>query len=110
MLTTRQVIGAWLHTRAAQAGGRLVIAADGKAVRGARNREEKAPHLVAALAHGIGEVAVDAKSNENRGQLRRPGQSNGSRRYGPTPAASSPRGYRSLDTRRASVVRGQGSL
>jgi hypothetical protein len=45
-----------------------VIAVDGKAVRGARNREEKAPHLVAALAHGIGavlgQVAVDAKSNE----------------------------------------------
>ena len=63
-----QVIGAWLHTRATQAGGRLVIAVDGKAVRGARNREEKAPHLVAALAHGIGavlgQVAVDAKSNE----------------------------------------------
>ena len=63
-----QVIGAWLHTRAMQAGGRLVIAVDGKAVRGARNREEKAPHLVAALAHGIGavlgQVAVDAKSNE----------------------------------------------
>jgi len=63
-----QVIGAWLHTRATQAGGRLVIAVDGKAVRGARNGEEKAPHLVAALAHGIGAVlgqaAVDAKSNE----------------------------------------------
>jgi hypothetical protein len=63
-----QVIGAWLHTRAAQAGGRLVIAVGGKAVRGARNGEEKAPHLVAALAHGIGavlgQVAVDAKSTE----------------------------------------------
>jgi len=63
-----QVIGAWLHTRATQAGGRLVIAVDGKAVRGARNGEEKAPHLVAALAQGIGAVlgqaAVDAKSNE----------------------------------------------
>jgi len=63
-----RVLGAWLHTRATQAGGRLVIAVDGKAVRGARNREEKAPHLVAALAHGIGavlgQVAVDAKSNE----------------------------------------------
>ena len=63
-----QVIGAWLHTRAAQAGGWLVIAVDGKAVRGARNREEKAAHLFAALAHGIGavlgQVAVDAKSDE----------------------------------------------
>jgi predicted transposase YbfD/YdcC len=63
-----QVIGAWLHTRATQAGGRLVIAAGGKAVRGARNREEKAPRLVAALAQGtgavLGQVAVDAKSDE----------------------------------------------
>jgi hypothetical protein len=63
-----QVIGAWLHTRATQAGGQPVIAVDGTAVRGARNREEKAPHLVAALAHGIGavlgQVAMDAKSDE----------------------------------------------
>ncbi len=63
-----QVLGAWLHTRAVQVSGRLVIAVDGKAVRGAKNKEGKAPHLVAALAHGIGavlgQVAVDAKSNE----------------------------------------------
>jgi predicted transposase YbfD/YdcC len=63
-----RVLGAWLHTRAVRAGGRLVIAIDGKAVRGARNKEGKAPHLVAALAHGIGavlgQVAVDEKSNE----------------------------------------------
>jgi predicted transposase YbfD/YdcC len=63
-----RVLGAWLHTRAVQAGGRLVIAVDGKAVRGAKDKSGKAPHLVAALAHGIGAVlgqaAVDAKSNE----------------------------------------------
>jgi predicted transposase YbfD/YdcC len=63
-----QVLGAWLHTRAVQAGGRLVIAIDGKAVRGAKDKTGKAPHLVAALAHGIGtvlgQVAVTAKSNE----------------------------------------------
>ena len=51
-----------------RAGDRLVIAVDGKTVRGAKNRQGKAPHLVAALAHGIGvvlgQVAVDAKSNE----------------------------------------------
>jgi predicted transposase YbfD/YdcC len=51
-----------------QAGGRLVIAIDGKTVRGAKDKTGKAPHLVAALAHGIGavlgQVAVDAKSNE----------------------------------------------
>src|SRR5213082_1534938 len=63
-----RVLGAWLHTRAMRAGGRLVIAIDGKTVRGARNKDGQAPHLVAALAHGIGavlgQVAVDAKSNE----------------------------------------------
>jgi predicted transposase YbfD/YdcC len=63
-----RVLGAWLHTRAARRGGRLVIAVDGKAVRGAKGKDGKAPHLVAALAHGIGavlgQVAVTAKSNE----------------------------------------------
>jgi predicted transposase YbfD/YdcC len=63
-----RVLGAWLHTRAVQAGGRLVIAVDGKTVRGAKNKAGKAPHLVAALAHGIGavlgQVAVEEKSNE----------------------------------------------
>src|SRR5580692_4566443 len=63
-----RVLGAWLHTRAAQSGGRLVIAIDGKTVRGAKDKNGKAPHLVAALAHGIGtvlgQVAVAEKSNE----------------------------------------------
>src|SRR5579863_4721726 len=63
-----RVLGAWLHTRAVQADGRLVIAIDGKTVRGAKDKAGKAPHLVAALAHGIGavlgQVAVGAKSNE----------------------------------------------
>jgi predicted transposase YbfD/YdcC len=63
-----RVLGAWLHTRAVQAGGRLIIAIDGKTVRGAKDKSGKAPHLVAALAHGIGavlgQVAVDVKSNE----------------------------------------------
>ena len=63
-----RVLGAWLWTRAARAGGRLVIAVDGKAVRGAKGKDGKAPRLVAALAHGIGavlgQVAVDKKSNE----------------------------------------------
>jgi len=47
---------------------RMVIAIDGKTVRGARDKGGKAPHLVAALAHGIGavvgQVAVATKSNE----------------------------------------------
>ena len=63
-----QVLGAWVHTRAVQVSGRLVIAIDGKAVRGAKDKSGQAPHLVAALAHGIGAVlgqaAVTAKSNE----------------------------------------------
>jgi len=63
-----QVLGSWLWTRAVQVKGRLVIAIDGKAVRGARDKDGKAPHLVVALAHGIGavlgQVAVTAKSNE----------------------------------------------
>jgi predicted transposase YbfD/YdcC len=63
-----QVLGAWLWTRAVQVKGRLVIAVDGKTVRGAKDKDGKAPHLVAALAHGIGavlgQVAVAAKSNE----------------------------------------------
>ena len=63
-----RVLGAWLWTRAVQAGGRLVIAIDGKTVRGAKSKGGKASHLVAALAHGIGavlgQVAGDEKSNE----------------------------------------------
>ena len=39
-----RVPGARLHTRAAQAGGRLVIAIDGKTVRGAKDKSGKAPH------------------------------------------------------------------
>ena len=63
-----KVLGAWLWTRAVRSGGRLVIAIDGKTVRGAKNKAGKAPHLVAALAHGIGavlgQVAAGEKSNE----------------------------------------------
>jgi hypothetical protein len=43
-----QVLGAWLWTRAVRAGGRLVIAVDGKAVRGAKNKEGKAPSAIRA--------------------------------------------------------------
>jgi predicted transposase YbfD/YdcC len=68
-----QVLGAWLWTRASRPGSRLVIAIDGKTVRGAKGKDGKAPHLVAALAHGmgavLGQVAVDLKSNEIRSQI-----------------------------------------
>src|SRR6185437_6180341 len=36
-----RVTGAWLWTRAMQCGGRLVIAIDGKTVRGAKSRKRK---------------------------------------------------------------------
>jgi hypothetical protein len=38
-----RVLGAWLHTRAVRAGGRVVIAIDGKTVRGAKSRAGKPP-------------------------------------------------------------------
>jgi len=61
-------LGAWAWTRAGRAGERLIIAIDGKTVRGAKSGARKAPHLVAALAHGLGtflgQVAVDAKTSE----------------------------------------------
>jgi predicted transposase YbfD/YdcC len=51
-----------------QAGGRLVIAIDGKTIRGAKDKDGTAPHLVAVLAHGIGavlgQVAADAEPDE----------------------------------------------
>ena len=64
-----RTLGAWMWTRTVTVGRRRVIALDGKTVRGARTRPDgKAPHLVAAFDHGagvvLGQVAVDAKSNE----------------------------------------------
>ena len=45
-----------------------MIAIDGKTVRRATPRGGRAPHLVAAITHDtglvLGQVAVDAKSNE----------------------------------------------
>lgn len=64
-----RALGVWMWTRTYLTGGRRVIAIDGKTVRGARTRPGgKAPHLVAAFDHAagavLGQVAVDAKSNE----------------------------------------------
>lgn len=64
-----RALGLWMFTRTALIGGRRVIALDGKTVRGARTRPNgKAPHLIAAFDHAagavLGQVAVDAKSNE----------------------------------------------
>ena len=49
-----QVLGALLWTRTQRAGGRRVIAIDGKTVRGARTPTQTAPHLVAALDQQVG--------------------------------------------------------
>jgi hypothetical protein len=65
-----RVLGTWLWTRAARAGGRLVVAVDGKTVRGAKDKAGKAPNLVAALAHGIG--AVLGRSPWTRNRMRSP--------------------------------------
>ena len=68
VIAVDRVLGtmAWIRTR--NMHGRRVIAIDGKTVRGARSRTRSAPHLVAAFDHAtgatLGQVAVDAKSNE----------------------------------------------
>ena len=41
-----------------------MIAIDGKTVRGAKGKGGKAPHLVAALAHGIGAVLGQSRGRE----------------------------------------------
>lgn len=63
-----RICGAWTWVRAEKIDDQLVIAVDGKTVRGARHKDQKAPHLVAALTHDtglvVGQVQVDAKTNE----------------------------------------------
>jgi predicted transposase YbfD/YdcC len=64
-----RALGVWMWTRTFTVDQRRVIALDGKTIRGARTRPDgKAPHLIAAFDHGtgavLGQLAVDAKSNE----------------------------------------------
>lgn len=63
-----QLAGAFMWTRTRVAGGRRVIAIDGKTVRGARTAGTAAPHLVSAFDHAtgavLGQLATAAKSNE----------------------------------------------
>ena len=65
------VIGGWVRSRLAaarKARRRVVLAVDGKTLRGARPRGGAAPHLMACLDHATGtvlaQVAVDGKTNE----------------------------------------------
>ena len=79
-----RVLGAWLHTRAVQAGGRLVIAIDGKTVRGAKrqDREGPAPGRGAGARHRRGprpgrrgrEVERDPRGAGPAEGVRRPGR------------------------------------
>jgi predicted transposase YbfD/YdcC len=66
--TLDRLAGAFLRTRTRVAGGRRVIAIDGKTVRGARSATTTAPHLVSAFDHAtgtvLGQLATAAKSNE----------------------------------------------
>lgn len=64
-------IGAWLQRRCAErtpAGRRRVLAVDGKTLRGARNGDERAPHVLAVIDNDtsvvLGQVKVQGKTNE----------------------------------------------
>ena len=65
-----RALGAWVNARLAaqRPGGQVVLAVDGKTVRGARTSDGTAPHLLACLDHGtgvvLGQVQVGAKTNE----------------------------------------------
>ena len=62
-------VGAWAQQRTAPApGGRRVVAADGKTLRGSGVADGPGRHLLAALEHArgvvLGQVDVEAKTNE----------------------------------------------
>ena len=65
-----RAVGAWVGAQLAaqRPAGQVVLAVDGKTVRGARTGDGTAPHLLACLDHGAGvvlaQVAVDGKTNE----------------------------------------------
>jgi predicted transposase YbfD/YdcC len=71
-----QTVSAWLATRSAPPSGSLsaggskvrVVALDGKSARGARGRDGRAVHLLAAFDHDsgvvLGQTIVDGKTNE----------------------------------------------
>lgn len=64
-----RIVGAWLHTNARRDGaGRLVLAIDGKVMRGAWTDEDETFTLFSAMIHGVGvtvaQVSVPADTNE----------------------------------------------
>lgn len=62
------MVGAWLLARdATRWKGRMVVAVDGKTLRGAKTRDMAAPHLLAAVTRGgivAGQHQLPAKTGE----------------------------------------------
>jgi len=100
------VLGAWLWTRPVRAGGRLVIAIDGKTVRGAKSKGRKAPRLVAAWR--TASARCSARSPWTRSRMRSPRCRTCSERSQASPAQSS-RSTMHTQTDTAKIILGQGS-
>ena len=62
------LLRSWLCTRTGTIGGRTVIAVDGKTMRGARQGQVPAPHLLAALDHATGAVLTQARVADKSNQ------------------------------------------
>jgi predicted transposase YbfD/YdcC len=62
------VVCAWVCLRVGHIKGRRCLSFDGKAVRGARDKDGKAPHLLSGIVHGthavIAQTRVPDKTNE----------------------------------------------
>ena len=105
-----RVLGAWLWTRAVQADGRLVIAIDGKTVRGARTRPGRPRTWSRPSRTGSGPSS--ARSPWTRNRMRSP-RCGSCRRRSPTwPGRSSrsTRCTRKHDTAQAVLSRDAGSV
>ena len=62
----------WLCTRTGTIEGRTVIAVDGKTMRGARQGQVPAPHLLSALDHATGAVLTQQRVADKSNQRFRP--------------------------------------
>ena len=62
------LLRSWLCTRTGTIEGRTVIAVDGKTMRGARQGQVPAPHLLAALDHATGAVLTQARVADKSNQ------------------------------------------
>lgn len=67
-----RAVGAWLYDQARQglvAEAQLVLALDGKAMRGALREDGRAVHLFSAMAHGAGIVVAQTQVNEKSNEI-----------------------------------------